>query len=135
MMDLAANQKEDRPVFLPEIARRQAISEKYLEQIFTTLRAAGLVHTLRGRKGGFLLSKPPSEISAAHIIAALEGPSTIVGCVTKPKVCERSATCATRDVWLLVGNKIDEVLSGFTLEQLAIMQEEKSGGEKEMYYI
>ncbi len=135
MMDLAANQREDKPVFLADIARRQAISEKYLEHIFSILRAAGLVHTVRGRRGGFLLSKKPSEITAGTIINALEGPCTVVECVTKPLACERSARCATRDVWGLLGSKIDEVLSGFTLEKLVLMQEEKSEKEKGMYYI
>ena len=81
MMDLAANQKDDVPVFLADIARRQAISEKYLEQIFAALRAAGLVRTVRGRKGGFLLNKPPAEITAGAIITVLEGPCILVDCV------------------------------------------------------
>jgi len=135
MMDLAANQKDDVPVFLADIARRQGISEKYLEHIFAALRAAGLIRTMRGRKGGFLLAKPASQITASAIITALEGPCRLVDCVDKPKVCPRSATCATRDIWTLVGGKIDETLSGFTLDQLARMQEEKSGRDTTMYYI
>jgi Rrf2 family protein len=135
MMDLAANQKDEVPVFLADIAKRQEISEKYLEHIFAALRAAGLIHTVRGRKGGFLLNKSPSEITANEIITALEGPCRLVDCVDKPKVCPRSATCATRDIWTLLGGKMDEFLSGFTLDQLARMQEEKSGKDTAMYYI
>lgn len=136
MMDLAANQRDDTPVFLADIAKRQGISEKYLEQIFATLRAAGLVSTVRGRKGGFLLGGRPSEITASTVVAALEGPCrVVVDCVAKPGVCPRSATCATRDIWDLVGGKIDEVLSGFTIERLVAMQEEKSGEGTSMYYI
>jgi Rrf2 family protein len=135
MMDLAANQKDATPVFLADIARRQGISEKYLEQIFATLRAAGLVSTVRGRKGGFLLRLRPSELTASMVVAALEGPCAVVDCVAKPDVCRRSATCVTRDIWGLVGGKIDEVLSGFTIERLASMQEEKSGMDTSMYYI
>ncbi len=134
-MDLAAHQGTDRPVFLSDIAKRQDISEKYLEHIFSTLRTAGLVTTMRGRKGGFLLAMPPSEITASSIITALEGPCAIVDCVTKPKTCDRSDTCTARDIWGLLGSKIEEVLSGFTLEQLAAMQEKKSGKEESMYYI
>lgn len=135
MMDLAAHQREGAPVFLADIAKRQAISEKYLEHIFATLRGAGLVRTVRGRKGGFLLSKPAEEITASAIITALEGPCTLVDCVSKPKTCPRSGVCATRDIWTVLGNRIDEFLSGFTLDQLVSMQQEKTGHEKEMYYI
>jgi Rrf2 family transcriptional regulator, cysteine metabolism repressor len=135
MMDLAANQKDGIPVFLADIAKRQVISEKYLEQIFAALRTAGLITTVRGRKGGFLLAKRPSEITASAIIRVLEGPCTLVDCVAKPGVCTRSETCAARDIWGLLGGKIDELLSGFTLEQLVDMQEEKSGKETSMYYI
>jgi Rrf2 family transcriptional regulator, cysteine metabolism repressor len=134
MMDLAVHQQEGVPVFLSDIARRQTVSEKYLEHIFAALKMAGLVHTIRGRKGGFLLTRPPTEITASDIVTALEGPCTVVDCVTKPQACPRSPTCATRDIWTVLGNRIDEFLSGFTLEKLVSMQEAKSGKE-EMYYI
>jgi Rrf2 family protein len=135
MMDLAANQKDEVPVFLADIARRQALSEKYLEQIFAALRAAGLVRTVRGRKGGFLLTKPPAEITAGAILSILEGPCVLVDCVSKPVTCEKSETCATRDIWSLLGHNIEEFLSGFTLETLVTMQEAKSGKGRDMYYI
>jgi Rrf2 family cysteine metabolism transcriptional repressor len=135
MMDLEAHQKEGTPVFLSDIAKRQAISEKYLEQIFAALRTAGLVNSVRGRKGGFLLSTPPSETTASSIINVLEGPCTLVDCVSKPRTCDKSEKCAARDVWSLLGEKIDEVLSSFTLEQLVAMQEAKSEKETSMYYI
>jgi Rrf2 family protein len=135
MMDLAANQKDDVPVFLADIARRQAISEKYLEHIFAALRTAGLVNTVRGRKGGFLLAGQPSETTVKEIIAVLEGPCVPVGCVSKPGNCERAETCATRDIWGLLGRKIEEVLSAYTLERLVEMQKEKSEQSTSMYYI
>src|SRR5208283_2103824 len=135
MMDLAASQGEGKPVFLSDIARRQDISEKYLEHIFSALRAAGLVTTIRGRKGGFLLTKSPSEITASSIITVLEGPCVLVDCVSKPKTCNKSGACAARDIWSLLGSKIEEVLSGFTLEQLVLMQEQKSDKDQAMYYI
>jgi Rrf2 family transcriptional regulator, cysteine metabolism repressor len=135
MMDLAAHQGDGKPVFLSDIAKRQDISEKYLEHIFSALRTAGFVSTMRGRKGGFLLAKSPSEITAANIVTTLEGPSILVDCVSKPKTCVKSEACATRDIWSLLGSKIDEVLSGFTLEQLVAMQEKKSQVDNAMYYI
>jgi Rrf2 family transcriptional regulator, cysteine metabolism repressor len=136
MMDLAAHQGDGKPVFLSDIAKRQNISEKYLEHIFSALRTAGLVSTVRGRKGGFLLTKSPAEITAANIVTILEGPCILVDCVSKPKTCDKSEACATRDIWSLLGSKIDEVLSGFTLEQLVTMQQEKkSPTDSAMYYI
>lgn len=135
MMDLAAYQISGKPVFLSDIAKRQNISEKYLEQIFSTLRTAGLVTTVRGRKGGFLLARPPAEITANTIVTALEGPCTLVDCVSEPKTCAKSGACATRDIWSLLGSKMNEVLSGFTLEQLVTMQEKKSQKDDAMYYI
>ena len=135
MIDLAAHQGNGKPVFLSDIAKRQDISEKYLEHIFSALRTTGLIVTVRGRKGGFLLNKPASEITASDIVIALEGPSVLVDCVTKPKTCDKSDSCATRDIWSLLGNKIDEVLSGFTLEQLVTMQENKTQKNDAMYYI
>ena len=136
MMDLAAHQNNSIPVFLTDIAKRQDISEKYLEHIFSALKAAGLVNTVRGRKGGFLLTKTPSQITVANIINVLEGPCTLVDCVSQPKTCNRSEACASRDIWSLLGTKIDEVLSGYTLDQLVTMQEKKAHTEDNaMYYI
>lgn len=135
MMDLAAHQGAGIPVFLSDIARRQNVSEKYLEQIFSTLRTNGLVTTIRGRKGGYLLSKPASEITASTIVQALEGPCDLVDCVSKPQACDKSESCATRDIWSLLGSKINEFLSSITLEQLVVMQEKKSQKDDAMYYI
>jgi Rrf2 family protein len=135
MMDLAANGNNGGPVLLSDIARRQAISGKYLEQIFSALHGAGLVNTVRGRKGGYRLTRPPGDIGLKDIITVLEGPCTLVDCVTDRTVCPRTERCATRDVWTLLGNKINEFLSGFTLADLVQMQNEKTGQETSMYYI
>ena len=94
-----------------------------------------MIVAVRGRKGGFLLNKPASEITASAIVNILEGPCDLVDCVSKPTTCDRSESCASRDIWSLLGSKIDEVLSGFTLEQLVVMQESKSHKENAMYYI
>ena len=89
MMDLAANQKDDVPVFLADIARRQDISEKYLEQIFAALRAAGLVRTVRGRKGGFLLSKPPARSPRAPSSRPSKAPACSSIACRNPNVCDK----------------------------------------------
>jgi Rrf2 family transcriptional regulator, cysteine metabolism repressor len=135
MMDLTAYQKGDVPVFLSDIAKRQGISEKYLEQIFTALRTAGLVHSVRGRRGGFLLGKEPAKITAEDIVTVLEGPCKLVNCVAKPETCAKAHTCAARDVWSVLEHKIEEVLAGYSLDQLVRLQESKSGNDSPMYDI
>ena len=81
------------------------------------------------------MTKPPGQITASEIVTALEGPCRLVDCVDKPNTCPRSAVCATRDIWTLLGGKMDEFLSGYTLDKLARMQDEKSGKDMAMYYI
>jgi Rrf2 family protein len=135
LVDLSINGKSGSPVFLSDIARRQGISEKYLEQIATQLQRAGLVKTMRGRKGGYLLNKSENEIKLNEIIKILEGPICVVNCVSEPDTCSRSSLCSTRDIWSILSNKIEEVLSGYTLADLAMLQEEKTGNETSIYYI
>jgi Rrf2 family cysteine metabolism transcriptional repressor len=135
LMDLAMHGRSGIPVFLSDIAKRQEISDKYLEQIATQLLRAGLVRTVRGRKGGYLLGKTDSEIKLSEIIEVLEGSICLVDCVNDPDRCQKSSVCSTRDVWTVLGNKIEEVLSGYTLADLVRMQEQKSGSEAGMYYI
>lgn len=134
MMDLAIHQT-DSPVYLSSIAKRQNISEKYLEQIFATLQSAGLVRTVRGRKGGYLLTRPPKEITLSAIFKVLEGPCNLVTCISEPATCERTPSCATRELWQLLGNKMEEILGGMTLADLAERQRQMGEPEEVMYYI
>ncbi len=135
MMDIAMHAQNGLPVFLADIVKRQEISPKYLEQIFSTLHGAGLVNTVRGRRGGYLLARPSDTIRLMEIIRALEGPCVLVDCVTDQAACPRTEKCAARDIWTLLSNKIDELLSGFTLADLVRMQTEKNGSEATMYHI
>lgn len=133
-MDLAIHQT-DSPVYLSSIAKRQGISEKYLEQIFATLQSAGLVRTVRGRKGGFLLTKPPTDVTLSEIFRVLEGPCNLVTCVAEPTTCARTQECATRELWQLLGNRMEETLHGMTLADLAERQKQMGDQEADMYYI
>jgi Rrf2 family protein len=135
LIDLSINGRSGLPVLLSDIAKRQGISDKYLEQIASQLHRAGLVKTVRGRKGGYLLNRPESEIKLSEVIEVLEGPICVVDCVGEPDICSRSTLCSTRDIWTLLSNKIEETLSSFTLADLAKLQEEKTGKEPSMYYI
>lgn len=124
MTVLARNYGKD-PVFLKEIARGENISEKYLSLIIIPLRGVGLVNSVRGANGGYNLSKDPSQITLKEIVDVLEGDCTLVDCVKNPASCPRVPTCASHDVWAIVGEKISETLSSITLEKLTKMNQEK----------
>jgi Rrf2 family transcriptional regulator, cysteine metabolism repressor len=135
LIDLAIHGKSGLPVFLSDIAKRQEISDKYLEQIATQLQRGGLVRTIRGRKGGYLLSRPEGQIKLSEIITVLEGPFCLVDCVKEPGTCAKSGSCSTRDIWTELSDKIEEVLASYTLEDIVAMESAKSGSEGTMYYI
>jgi Rrf2 family transcriptional regulator, cysteine metabolism repressor len=135
LIDLAAYGSGNSPVYLSDIAKRQNVSEKYLEHIFSALLKSGLVKAFRGRKGGYLLNRNPEGITLNEIISVLEGPCSLVDCVADEKACPKSDICVTRDVWKALGNRIEEVLKGYTLASLLEMQKEKTQKDSLMYYI
>ena len=135
LIDLASHSVNGNPVYLSEIARRQGVSEKYLEQIFSALNKGGLVKSQRGRKGGYLLGREPEKITLEDILIVLEGPCGLVDCVNDPGLCARSDVCATRDVWEMLGNRIKEVLGRYMLATLVEMQQLKDRQDSMMYYI
>jgi Rrf2 family transcriptional regulator, cysteine metabolism repressor len=102
------------------VARNQDISKKYIHNIFTILKNNGLVTAVRGKKGGYLLAKPPSEISLDKIIEILEGPVLIVDCVGNRKACKRSAKCRTINLWEDLGHLIKDFLASMTLEDFVV---------------
>ena len=121
MVDIALN-AGDGPIPLHSIAKRQAISESYLEQVFTSLRKSGLVKALRGAQGGYKLGRPAGEITVGEIIRALEGPITPVYCVEEKnakKRCERESICVTRTFWAELRDKLNEFMDSITLQDLA----------------
>ena len=118
MVNLAWNY-EKGPVQLNEIARREDISEKYLSQIVITLRGAGLIQSVRGARGGYLLGRKPAEISLADIVEVMEGGLSIVNCLVEESRCDRSESCITRYVWDKVSLAVRKTLEEITLEELA----------------
>lgn len=110
--------------FLKDIAHEEDISEKYLSLIIIPLKAVGLVNSVRGASGGYALAKEPSQITLKNIVDVLEG-DCLVDCLKDPKACSRVSTCASHDIWAMLGDKISETLSGITLAQLVMMNNEK----------
>lgn len=123
MLALARNYGQGS-IFLKDVAKGEDISEKYLSQIIIPLRGAGLVSSSRGVHGGYALARPPAEITLRQIVEPLEG-DCLVDCVNSPVACGRVLTCASRDVWSLLGGKISETLDGITLEQLLRREQDK----------
>jgi len=117
MLDLALHEGEG-PVLLREIAQRQEISEKYLWQLINPLKAAGMINSLRGAHGGYVLAKKPAEINLKQILTVLEGSLCLVDCVENPSGCDRSPNCITRDVWSEASQGILGVLESMTLAKM-----------------
>jgi len=96
----------------------QGISGNYIHLLLPTLRSCGLVRSVRGREGGYELSRPPEKITLLEIISAVEGSNFLVECIKHSDLCSRSAACPTRQVWRKVSAAIEEVLQNMTLQQL-----------------
>jgi Rrf2 family transcriptional regulator, cysteine metabolism repressor len=117
LIDLAARWGQG-PVSAREIAERQSIPPKFLEQLFVSLRKADLVKAMRGARGGFALTRHPSEISVLEVVEALEGP-------LKPTLCDggtscsRTQACAAATVWNRATAALRDVFDSTTLAELA----------------
>ena len=133
-MELASHYGEG-PIELKEIAKRENISPKYLEQVIIPLRTAGLIKSIRGSKGGYSLAKHPSEISLNDLVEILEGPLNLIECLNNPKVCQKVPSCVTRDIWREVSDAIYGIFHSITLEDMVNRRREKEGRVSPMYQI
>ena len=119
MIDMAEHQEKTGTIALKDIATRQEISMKYLENIMKNLVKAKLVEGTRGKGGGYRLTKRPSLIKASAIITASEGSIAPVACLEKKhNNCERAASCKTLAMWKGLQDNITEYLEGISLEDL-----------------
>ena len=105
---------DDRPTSVKEIAERTDLPQPYLEQILLAVKGAGLVRSKRGVGGGYVLARPPAEITLADIIAAVEGPLTTV--MDEHDHCE--GHCVLQEVWVGVSNETRQIYERFTLQDL-----------------
>ena len=118
MVDLAQHYA-DGPIPLAEIAKRQDLSAKYLEQLIILLKGNGLIRSTRGRRGGYMLARKPEEINLGEIIETLEGRLAIVDCVTDPELCDRSPECPTRGIWVGMTDILKKQLFSLNLQDVA----------------
>lgn len=129
MLDLATNQTGE-PVRLRDVARRQKISEKYLEQIAAILNKAGFVRSVRGPQGGYLLQKVPEAYTVGMILRLTEGSLAPVDCVGEDPAgfcageCQMARACVTRRLWKQLNDAINGVVDRVTLADLLAWQAE-----------
>lgn len=118
MLDLAVNSTGEC-IKVKEIAARQGISEKYLEQIIAVLHKAGYVTSARGAQGGYRLAKDPKEFTIGMILRLTEGSMAPVTCLEEGAVeCERCDTCETLDVWRDIYKAVNQVIDNVTIADL-----------------
>lgn len=120
MIDLALN-AQNNAVKLNSISERQQISLSYLEQLFSKLRRAGLVESIRGPGGGYILGRDAGEINIAQIIAAAEDELDATLCKGKAN-CQSGAPCLTHNLWENLNHTINAYLSSVTLAGLLAQQ-------------
>ena len=117
MIDLAMNDR-NQYISLTQIARRQEISNKYLEQIISLLNKAGYLETQRGNTGGYRLAKMPKEYKIGDILRATEGDLSPIYCLTEEGECNRQNSCKTYSFWKGLDDVINEYIDSKTLEDL-----------------
>lgn len=108
----------DKPISIKGIAERQAVSVAYLEQILNKLKNGGLIRSVKGPGGGYVLSKKPEDVSISSILNELEGPVAITSCLDPEEGCVRVDGCVTYMLWKSLGEKIDAFLRTVTLKDL-----------------
>lgn len=124
ILDMAQHHNGD-PVQLGDIAKRQNVSLKYLEQIIRPLKEANYIKSFRGSKGGHLLNKAPEEITVGEIVALLEGGTSLTRCAEDPEICDRVDNCVTRYLWVEASNAIFNRLSTITFADLIAIEKKE----------
>ena len=117
LMDLALHQSE-KPRLIRDIAKSQQISEKYISRLVIALRKAGMIRSVRGVNGGFHIAMKPEEITLLDVIEVMEGPLSIVDCVSAPGKCVHSVNCAPREIWSKLNDNIRDLMRQTTLADI-----------------
>ena len=118
------------PLQLRIIARDQGVSVKYLEQLMAMLKSAGIVRSVRGSKGGYVLAKSPAQIKVSDCFECLEGTVITTECVDSDSYCERKNNCMARQLWADVQNAVMGVLESMTLQSIV----DRSKQNKAIHY-
>lgn len=130
MIDIARNGGE-QPLQLKDIAMRQGISKRYLEQIVISLKNNRLIRGVPGKSGGYILTRSPADIMVGAIIEAALGPINVVDCVLDKDACMKSDYCECRPVYALINARVRNALNEFTLADIINHKAEASPQESE----
>ena len=106
------------PVTIKEISEKQDVSVAYLEQILNKLRKAGIIQSVKGPGGGYMLAREPEKISIGQILKELEGPVAITSCLDPSEGCVRVDSCVTHLLWKSLGDNIERFLDSMSLQDL-----------------
>jgi Rrf2 family protein len=133
LLELALKYDSGLPVQLNEIAQIQEIPDKYLVQILVVLKGAGLVKTKRGAEGGYLLAKPPGQITLGEVVRVIDGPLLTLKCSieNESETCPRIPICEFHPIWEDVRVAISDIVDNLTLEDVC----KRSQRFNQMYYI
>ena len=134
LIDLAVNSKTEQ-VSLCSVAKRNGISAQYLEQIFAVLRRAGIIKSVKGSQGGYMMNHRPEEITAAQVLEALDGNYHIEEVSSEGSSCQGISTAIQTMVIDEVNHKLDDVLQNVTLADLEKCYLENEESNQNMYYI
>jgi Rrf2 family transcriptional regulator, cysteine metabolism repressor len=135
MVDLAVYSAGDH-LSLKSIAERQNVSEGYLEQVFSTLRKAGLINSIKGAQGGYALADKPASISVGAVLRALEGNLSIIDEKSlEEKTNDKIEDCIREQVWNTINSSINDVVDNINLEDLMNEYKKMANKQADMYYI
>ena len=118
LLSLALHDDAQLPTSVRDIAERTGLPQPYLEQILLALKGAGLVRSKRGVGGGYVLARPPEEITLAQIVEALEGPIGMTECSVAVGQCDRESQCGVRSNWQRVNSVVDHALRAVSLSDM-----------------
>ena len=122
LIDLAIMHESGKPLSIREISHEEGISDIYLEQIFHRLRRGGFIKSVRGPRGGYILSRDPAGLNVYEAVMALEGSIAPVRCSYKKKQCKpctKATRCTSKEVWDEVARQIQVTLEKFSLASMA----------------
>jgi Rrf2 family transcriptional regulator, cysteine metabolism repressor len=117
IVEIATTAKTE-PLSISQIAESQDVSKKYLESLLVQLKKQGILQSLRGQKGGYMLNKDPQDITVYEITEALDGPVTLVHCGTDGEKCNRKNSCSTVHLWNHLTENLIGEMKNITLSDL-----------------
>jgi len=136
VLELALNYDTEAPVRVQDIGERQDIPIKFLFQIMQTLKRVDIVRSRRGTEGGYVLSRPPSQVSIGDVIRAISGPFVQLSCLESGNFaedCGKPNVCQFRPIWAEVDRAIGNILNNVTFEEL--VRRSRSSQRQVMYHI